>query len=173
MAMKNYVAFLLYLCFCFGFPIKGYAQDYGMKYSCYYDGYWGAWCDCVYYYSIYGNYGGFNFYYSSSHPSDYLFRFQINSYMPPSKYEIKKHWKSQQPFVYQGVVEYYVDQYCPTAKDALKKYPIFVSNSESAIKKISAAEIRILPYKKHPVCYNIFFDDVGFAISLGTASFPK
>lgn len=26
MAMKNYVAFLLYLCFCFGFPIKGYAQ---------------------------------------------------------------------------------------------------------------------------------------------------
>ena len=42
MAMKNYVAFLLYLCFCFGFPIKGYAQDYGMKYSCYYDGYWGA-----------------------------------------------------------------------------------------------------------------------------------
>ena len=78
MAMKNYVAFLLYLCFCFGFPIKGYAQDYGMKYSCYYDGYWGAWRDCVYYYSIYGNYGGFNFYYSSSHPSDYLFRFQIN-----------------------------------------------------------------------------------------------
>ena len=91
--MKNYVAFLLYLCFCFGFPIKGYAQDYGMKYSCYYDGYWGAWHDCVYYYSIYGNYGGFNFYYSSRHPSDYLFRFQINSYMPPSKDEIKKHWK--------------------------------------------------------------------------------
>ena len=42
MAMKNYVAFLLYLCFCFGFPIKGYAQDYGMKYSCYYDGYLGG-----------------------------------------------------------------------------------------------------------------------------------
>ena len=51
--------------------------------------------------------------------------------------------------------------------------PVLTSSSSNAVKRTVSAEIRILPYKKHPVCYNIFFDDVGFAISLGTASFPK
>lgn len=163
----------LLILFLFVFPIKNQAQDYGMKYSVYYDGCWGQWTDCVYYYGLYGNYGGFNFHYSSSHPSDFLFRFQINSYVPPTKDEIKRHWKSQQPFVYQGVIEYYVDEYAPTAKDALKNHPIFVSSSKYSTKKTSPAEIRIMPYKKHPKCYNIFYDNVGFAISLGIAEFPE
>lgn len=169
--MRKYLFFLFGLLVMFS-PLESHAQNYELSFACFYDGYWGDWHNTSNY-NIWGNYGGFIVYDSYEHPSNYGFKFQINSYTQPSKDEIKAHWKSQQPFVYQGVVEYYVDQYCPTAKDAIKNYPIFVSKSESAIKKISAAEIRILPYKKHPVCYNIFFDDVGFAISLGTASFPK
>lgn len=107
--------------------------------------------------------------------TNYRFKFQINSYIQPSKDEIKAHWKNKQPFVYYGTAEYYVSDGETTIKQILKNYgmPFLRSSSTGAIKRIVSAEIRILPYKKHPVCYNIFFDDVGFAISLGTASFPK
>ena len=63
----------------------------------------------------------------------------------------------------------------PTLKQILKNYrmPILTASSAGSVKRIVPAEIRIMPYKKHPVCYNVFFEDVGFAISLGTAAFSK
>lgn len=152
-------------------PLKNYAQDYEMGYCSYYDSYWGDWKYTTNF-KIYGNYGGFIMYDKYSHPSQYFFKFEINSYLQPSKKEIKAHWKSKEPFVYYGTVEYYVSDFLPTIKDALKQSGRPCRGTGYRLKTASA-EIRIRPYKKHPVCYNIFFDGAGFAISLGTAEFPK
>lgn len=174
--MKKYFKILLCSLFLLMVPVKNYAQDYEIGYACLYDGYWGDWKNSSNY-KIWGNYAGFIIYYSYEHPSNYFFSFQINSYAQPSKEEIKAHWKNNQPFVYYGTAEYYVSDSYPTAKDVLKAYgqPYIrpTATSSPIVKRTASAEIRIMPYKKHPQCYNIFFDNVGFAISLGSLYFPK
>ena len=171
--MRKYLFFLFGLLVMFT-PLESHAQSYELGFACFYDGYWGSWYNTSNY-NIWGNYGGFIVYNSYEHPSNYRFKFQINSYTQPSKDEIKAHWRNKQPFVYYGTAEYYVSDIDTTIKQILKNYgmPVLTSSSSNAVKRTVSAEIRILPYKKHPVCYNIFFDDVGFAISLGTALFPK
>lgn len=57
---------------------------------------------------------------SYEHPSNYRFKFQINSYTQPSKDEIKAHWRNKQPFVYYGTAEYYVSDIDTTIKQILK-----------------------------------------------------
>lgn len=170
--MRKYLFFLFCLLVMFS-PLESHAQNYELSFACFYDGYWGDRHNAKYY-KAWGNYGGFMVYDSYDHPSQYRFKFQIDSYIQPSKDEIKAHWKNKQPFVYYGTAEYYVSDRETTIKQILKYYGMpFLTSSTGAVKRIVSAEIRILPYKKHPVCYNIFFDDVGFAISLGTALFPK
>lgn len=172
--MKKYLLYFLF-CLVASIPLNSHAQDYELGYCCFYDGYWGNW-NYTRNYKIWGNYDGFIMYISYNHPSDYCFKFQINSYIQPSKDEIKAHWKSKQPFVYYGTVEYYVSYTynVPTAKDVLKEFGMpYLTAKGDGLKKVASAEIRIMPYKKHPKCYNIFYDNVGFAISLGIAEFPE
>lgn len=73
-------------------PLESHAQSYELGFACFYDGYWGSWYNTSNY-NIWGNYGGFIVYDSYEHPSNYRFKFQINSYIQPSKDEIKAHWK--------------------------------------------------------------------------------
>lgn len=173
--MKKFliVAFLLV-----AIPYCTFAQ---LSTCAYYDGYWGEWKaqyskfsgGC--YYNIFGNYSGFSIYLRNHHPSEYCLKFQITSYSPPSKDIIKYHYKNKIPFEYEGVVEYYVSDYYPTIKDALKLQGFaWVTNStNNSYKRTAKATIKILPYKKRPQCYNIFFEDVAIGIDIGTWYFNQ
>ena len=149
----------------------------------YYDGYWGEWkkqyTEFLYssnssYIKIYGNYSGFIVYNTSSHPSEYTFKFQIDSYTIPTKELLKYHRKNNIWFEYTGYVEYFIDNSYPTIKEALRIFGFaYVSNNPSAIKRTAKARIKIAPYKDHPIVYNIFFEDVGIGIDLGTVYFKQ
>ena len=107
--MRKYLFFLFGLLVMFT-PLESHAQSYELGFACFYDGYWGSWYNTSNY-NIWGNYGGFIVYDSYEHPSNYRFKFQINSYTQPSKDEIKAHWRNKQPFVYYGTAEYYVSDH--------------------------------------------------------------
>ena len=147
--------------------------------SSWHDGYWGQWrshsssIDYRYNkYSLYGGYSGFIIYEKNVHPSEYIFKFQINSYIAPDKKDIKYHMKNNIWYEYSGTVEYYVTERYPTIEAVLREYefPYFNCNSGSAgnpcVKRATNATIKIMPYKKHPECYNIYFDNVAVAITL-------
>lgn len=146
----------------------------------YYNGYWGDWKNQFgpisgNYYQLYGNNSGFIVYGNNSHPSEYVFKFQIDNYTPPTKETIKYHRKNNLWYEYQGSVEYFINNDYPTIKKALTSFYNFpcVCNKTENIKKTARATIKIAPYKKHPKVYNIFFEDVGIAIDLGTLYFKQ
>ncbi|SEA26845.1 hypothetical protein SAMN04487851_10484 [Prevotella sp. tc2-28] len=159
----------------------------------YYDGYWGEWEDGAVggflfgmpdtygnlpYFKIYGNYSGFCIYYSDSHPSDYTFKFQANNYVTPDKKTKKAHLKNNIWYEYNGTVEYYVDDDRPTIRDILKNsgfvhFPALKPSIKNARKRSANATIKIAPYKDHPKIYNIWFEEVGVGIDLGTIYFRE
>lgn len=152
--------------------------------NAYYDGYWGEWKNHwlpslfssmpeKYYYGLYGNESGFIVYDIDEHPSNYVFKFQINNYMAPTKQQIKEHNKRNEWYMYSGTVEYYVVESHPTIKEILKKFGFPLYHKEVhdnygnyAVKRVANATIKIAPYKKHPEVYNFCFDDVAIAIHL-------
>lgn len=150
--------------------------------NAYYDGYWGQWKDQwlpslysstpeEFYYGLYGNESGFIVYHADDHPSDYVFKFQINNYVAPTKQQIKEHNKRHEWYEYSGTVEYNVVESKPTIKEILKDhgFPIYSDwpgRTEPIAKRVANATIKIAPYKKHPEVYNIWFDDVAIAIEL-------
>ena len=50
-----------------------------------------------------------------------FFSFKITNYIPPTKQQIKEHYKKNQYFEYTGTVEYLLDEFSPTAEDIAKK----------------------------------------------------
>jgi hypothetical protein len=139
----------------------------------FYDGYWGQWKRPSYStYNLYGNYSGFIVYYQSSHPSEYIFKFQADSYSTPSKETIKYHWKNNVWYEYSGYVEYFVSDSYPSIKDALKRFSFaIISNDNFSKKRTAKATIKIAPYKKYPKVYNIWFEDVAIGIDLCNCKF--
>ena len=171
--MKKKIILSLLLIFI---PYCTFAQ---LSTCAYYDGYWGKWKEQYYKYSgdiiynIVGNYSGFAVYSKYDHPSKYCFKFQISSYSPPSKEMIKYHYKNNIPFEYSGYVEYFVSELNPTIKSALQSVGFaWVKNGDyDSSKRTVNATIKILPYKKHPKCYNVFFEDVAIGIDIGRWEF--
>lgn len=152
------------------------------------DGYWGEWKSHTtrytyippsYEYDIYGNYSGFIIYKKGAHPSEYIFKFQANSYSTPDKKTIKYHMKNNLWYEYSGTVEYYVTESYPTIAAVLKafEFPYFNCNSGSSgnpcVKRTANATIKIAPYKKTPKCYNIYFDNVAVGIDMETSTFNQ
>lgn len=144
--------------------------------------------------TIRGKSGEFIIYENREHPSKYFFKFTIPGYEAPSRKEVKTHFKANTWFVYNGFVEYYVSDAYPTFGDCLKqlKRPLLESDTQGmqyqeklsvakaiqigktgdykkiGLKKVAKnAIIKIAPYVKFPKVYNIWFDDVGYAIDLG------
>lgn len=120
--------------------------------TCYYlDGYWGQWESISY--KIYGNNSGYVIY-LGTHPSNYVFKFQIDSYKAPDKKTIKRHRKNNLWYEYSGYVEYYVSEKYPTVRAMLQKYGFpFMDNSSGVdgnprVKRTAKAKIQIEPYKK-------------------------
>lgn len=97
------------------------------------------------------------------------FSFRINNFRFPDKKERKEHEKSGQPFYFHGTVEYYVNNVLPTASDIAKKCWLIAPSPRNEqvppTLKRSSCEIRILPFKKEPEIWNIFFDNIGIAVS--------
>ena len=152
----------------------------------YYDGYWGKWKSHtkrygygynINEYGIYGSYSGFIIYQKSDHPSKFIFKFDIYGYWEPDKKEKKEHLKNDEWYEYSAFVEYYVTEEYPTIKEVLRRYdfPHFNCDSGSSdnpcAKRMASAEVRIAPYKDHPKCYNIYFDDVAVGIDLEDSYF--
>ena len=139
------------------------------------DGYWGTWRSQVSY-NVYGNYSGFVLY-ESYHPSDYVFKFQIDSYKAPDKKTIKRHRKNNLWYNYYGTVEYYVSEKYPTVRAMLKAkgFPFrdygWGVAGNPRVKRTAKAKISIQPYKKYPRVYNIWFDDVAVGIDLWDVHF--
>lgn len=150
----------------------------------YYDGYWGEWTQQYLlplysweqrkdYYNLYGNYSGFIIYDKEFHPSQYCFKFQINNYVPPTKKQIKEHYKKKEWYEYSGTAEYYVVERAPTIKDVLKQFGFPIYHFGMGPKRVANATIKIAPYKKRPQVYNIWFDDVAVAVSLDYIQFDN
>lgn len=152
------------------------------------DGYWGQWKSHTtrytyispsYEYDIYGSYSGFIIYKKGDHPSEYIFKFQTDSYTAPDKKTINYHMKNELWYEYSGFVEYYVTEQYPTITAILRafEFPKFNCNSGSdgnpCVKRTARATIKIAPYKKRPKCYNIYFDNIGVAIDMEDSFFNQ
>ena len=139
-------------------------------YTCYYlDGYWGQWEEQIMF-RLYGNSHSFSVYEYGTHPSEFIFRFQIHSYSTPDKKTIKHHFKNNLWYEYSGTVEYYVSEEYPTIRTILRKYrfPFYGGwvRPGPCATRTAKATIRIAPYKQYPRVYNIWFDDVAVGIDL-------
>ena len=161
--MKKILFNILFLLCC------EYASAF--TWNSYYNGYWGKWTEAISY-DIYGNYSGFVVYNSYKHPSEFVFKFQIDTSIPP---EVKMEGKTgkERWYYYWGTVEYYVSEDYPTIVDVLKAYgyPFICPSSYSSgpiVKRTAKALIKTWkrPWndKHHPACYNFIFDN--FAIGI-------
>ena len=177
-------------------PQIAFSQYIGVSY--YYQGVWSDWQGnhSMNFYHLYGSKNGFRVYNNGRGPEDFFFRFWITDYKTPNKKDIKSHYKTQTNWVYNGYVEYYICDVYPTFESCLKElhrplleidtrsdsYPGMLavvranqirktgSYNPIGYKKVTKpATIWILPYKKYPRIYNVFFDNVGYAIDLGIA----
>ena len=150
--------------------------------SVFYDGFWTEWEE----YSmsgpvkIYGNYSTLRFY--KDHPSQYVFCLTINDYYQPSKKELKKHRKSGEWFVYNGTIEYYISDDFMDAKSQFKRNGDWcvapwnhdvTKGQTPCVKVTKKCKVKIAPYKKRPRTYNIWWDDVGYAIDLRDCYFSN
>ena len=171
-----------------------YTQYVGVSY--YFQGVWNGWegNDSPYNYQLYGSKHGYRVMKYGKRNADFFFRFWITDYITPNKKEIKQHFKTKTNWIYNGYVEYYVCDVYPTFEDCLKELhrPLYEedtqwSSYQDKLAVIKANKIRktgsftpigykkvtkpaviwIMPYKKYPKVYNIFFDNVGYAIDLG------
>lgn len=103
------------------------------------------------------------------------FRFYITNYIPPTKDQIKEHLKNKRWFEYNGVVQYMVNDKYPTAEAIAKRSNFVIPDPRvdetPSVLRTTTCKIRIEPYKKLPSNYNVYFDNIGVAISLKGMTF--
>lgn len=103
------------------------------------------------------------------------FSFQITNYIPPTKKQLKEHLRSGQWFEYSGVVEYSVNDAYPTAESLAKASRFVIPNPRvdqtPSVLRRTTCRIKIEPYKKLPSNYNVYFDNIGVAISIQGMTF--
>ena len=138
------------------------------------DGIWSPWKS--FYATIYGNYSQISAFREGHHPSEFIWRVTINNFYKP--------YKATDWLEFSGTMEYYITDEFPNAKSQFldwrqKGFVVVpwehnVSKGEMpCVKKTSKAIIKIAPYKKRPKVYNIFFEDVAFAIDLNNLYFKE
>ncbi len=148
----------------------------------YRDGFWGNWSEVGSSARFYGNYSGFMIYNSSVGQWDWGFKFQISGFSIPPKKARKQRIKNNQWYEYKGTVEYFISDDYPNYYAYVKgsTYPKFIAaesftkqNGRPVKKIVVPATIKIAPYKDHPRVYNIYFQNVGIAISMGDTYFKQ
>lgn len=152
-------------------------SDAQIRISGYFDGYWSEWQDLGA--EIKGNYDGFIIYLSNEGPWEYRFKFKINNMLFPSKKQRKHDIKNDKWYEFSGTVEYYITDKFPTILKLFReaKGPLFapakLDKGRPTYKVTKRATIKIAPFKDKPKTYNIWFEDVGFAINLNDIYFPN
>lgn len=150
-----------------------------LSFAACFDGYWSDWKDVSNATKIKGDYSGFIIYNVNDGPWNYYFKFKIDYFWMPDKKKRREHRKENKWYEYTGVVEYYICDDYPNIYEIFKKYrgPRFISkaleNGRPTKKITSRATIKIAPYKDHPKCYNIWFDNVGLGIDLNDLYFSE
>lgn len=98
------------------------------------------------------------------------FAFSIDNFILPSKKELKNHQKNGKFFEYNGTVEYCVNDTYPTAEAIAKACTFVLPNPRydqtPTVTRTASARISVAPYKKKPTVFNIWFDNIGIAISV-------
>lgn len=93
------------------------------------------------------------------------------------KKERKRHLKNKEWYVYEGTVEYYVNDIFPTADALAKDCRLVIPNpridNSPSVKRQAKCTIKIAPYKKKPEVWNIYFDNIGIGISTYGCNFKK
>lgn len=144
-----------------------------------FDGYWSDWKDMGSGTKIKGNYDGFIIYLDKEGPWEYRFKFTVHNMIFPDKKQRKKDLKdNNQWYTFSGTVEYYITDNYPTILQLFReaKGPMFapakLDNGRPTKKVTKKATIKIAPFKDRPQTYNIWFENVGFAINLNDTYFP-
>lgn len=98
------------------------------------------------------------------------FSFQISNYVAPTKKQLKEHQKSGQWFEYDGTVEYMVNDQYPDAEALAKASRFVIPNPRvdqtPSVMRRTTCKIKIEPYENTPSNYNVYFDNIGVAISV-------
>lgn len=171
--MKRFLATTICLLFCtLGFSQIRVHGDSQISLCAYFDGYWSEW-EKAYGLSFLGNYGSFIIYDKREGPWYPLFKFTINDFYIPDSSTQKRHRRDDVWYEYKGTVEYLICDKFLTAHDLFKsrRGPNFISEKmgqeagRPTKKVVYEATIKIAPYKGHPTCYNIYYDNVGLGIS--------
>jgi len=167
----------LVLLFCM-LSVSSYSQ---LSFSVYVDGQWGDWFDGYYNSGVKhstsitfsGNRANFILYNEYTHPSNWAFHVYIPNYnADPSDDAIKYCIKKGVPLEYKGVVEYYVSEEYPNIRKYLLEFYNYrclpVVYKHKTLRRTNAT-IKIYHHKWNSkiynVTFNVFFDDVGLAVS--------
>ena len=174
--MKTRILIIVVFCFT---TLNIFSQ---ISLAAHFDGYWTEWQHDSSSYpklKIHGNYSGFIIYMISEGPWEYRFKFTIDNMSFPDKKQRKKDVKNDKWYEFTGTVEYYVSTNYPTELSIFRKSkgpllcPKTLNTGLPAKKITSRATIKIAAFKNLPKVYNIWYDNVGFAIDLGTTYFPN
>ena len=154
-------------------PISMYGQV-SFQYNKFIDNYWGQWKSTNLFeyvpsgYVLSGTYDDFIIYEYGNHPSKYIMKVRIYG-MPNvvDKKEKKRRIKSKQWYEYRGTVEFFTDTHYTSTREVVSRWPYVSSATDSNTKlNTKTATIKIQPYKKKPLVYNIFFEGFGIGIKL-------
>lgn len=138
----------------------------------YKDGSWLPWREC----SGVAQFGQWNnFTLAPDLPSynhKYYFRVIIDNFVIPDRKTRNLHIKNNEWYEYSGFIEYWIDDDHPDFLSQTESTdvsylpnndPYRTYNNRPRIIKRSKAIIKIQPYKKTPLVYNIWFEGIGFA----------
>lgn len=158
------IIIIIHICLC----SVNYIQAQIFQVNSWYDGFWGDW-HYLYGYTFKGDCSGYILHHVDKHPSEYVFKFNIDSFVMPDKKTRKKKYREGTWYEYTGTVEYYVTESYPSITNVLRKFRFpcinCKSNEEACVKRVAKAIIKVAPYKKYPYCYNIYFDEVAVGLS--------
>lgn len=154
---------------------SAFSQTAKFGVSCYFDGYWSKWLmaeACVY-----GGYSGFIIYFDDEGKWNYRFKFTIDDMKFPNRKQRKKDIKNNKFYEFVGTVEYYISDDFPSMLSVFRKHkrfyllPAKLDNGRPTKKVTSKAVFKVQAFKDLPRVYNMWFDDVGIAIDLGSVYF--
>lgn len=142
------------------------------KTAVYKDGSWLPWRDCSGV-AQFGHWNNFTLAPSlSGYSHKFYFRVIIDNFVIPDRKTRNLHIKNNEWYEYSGYIEYWIDDDHPDFLSQTDRTPVSYlpdndqyrtwDNRPRVIKK-SKATIKIEPYKKTPLMYNIWFEGIGFA----------
>lgn len=125
-----------------------------------------------------GYYGQFSVHDELDGSSYFYFRVTINNFSIPDKKTRKAHLKSDEWYEYTGYIEYWIDDDHMDFLSCLETYAIPIKavpwhhfDGRPSIIKKSPATIKIAPYEKYPVTYNLWFEGIGYAFFIYEGSY--